>query len=217
MTPTAKTFDRQTAKFLSVVGENMPEIPSSLMQEWIEHPDDLQQALWKALCPIGAEPELPSWRMLRLGACNWPSGQSLCRTLQNEGFRINDWAADILNRVSLALNKTEVELVKISAGELGFKTGAQTHQVYDRAKKLGLDPVAAEAGPQLRRQYRDQPMDEWLVVGSEPIAGPSGLAVFCVGHGTQGLWLRAHFGHAGELWKAEKQWVFARRKPANRQ
>ena len=42
---TAKTFDRQTAKFLGVVGENMPDIPGALMQEWIEHPKDLQQAL----------------------------------------------------------------------------------------------------------------------------------------------------------------------------
>jgi len=49
---TAKTFDRQTAKFLAVVGENMPDVPGALMQEWIEHPKDLQQALWKALCPL---------------------------------------------------------------------------------------------------------------------------------------------------------------------
>lgn len=47
----AKTFDSQTAKFLAVVGENMPNISDVHMQRWIEHPKDLQHVLREALLP----------------------------------------------------------------------------------------------------------------------------------------------------------------------
>jgi hypothetical protein len=40
-----KTYDHQTAKFLAVVGENMPEISSDVMQKWIENPKALQKVL----------------------------------------------------------------------------------------------------------------------------------------------------------------------------
>lgn len=55
----AKTFDRQTAKFLAVVGENMPELPNDAMQGWIQDPRGLQKFL-KGLCPdeTVAEPKI---------------------------------------------------------------------------------------------------------------------------------------------------------------
>lgn len=37
-TTTAKTYDRQTATFLAVVGQNMPELSGDVMQGWIENP-----------------------------------------------------------------------------------------------------------------------------------------------------------------------------------
>ncbi len=46
-----KTYDRQTAKFLAIVGENMPELSGDVMQGWIENPKSLQKALKDSLCP----------------------------------------------------------------------------------------------------------------------------------------------------------------------
>lgn len=40
-----KTYSKQTAKFLAVVAENMPEISSERMQELIENPKALQKVL----------------------------------------------------------------------------------------------------------------------------------------------------------------------------
>ena len=54
----AKTYDRQTAKFLAVVGENMPEISDDVMEGWIQNPGSLQKFL-KGLCPPeAAEPSI---------------------------------------------------------------------------------------------------------------------------------------------------------------
>jgi hypothetical protein len=46
-----KTYDHHTAKFLAVIGENMPEIQSDSMQGWIENPKALQKVLGEAFCP----------------------------------------------------------------------------------------------------------------------------------------------------------------------
>ena len=46
-----KTYDRHTAKFLAVIGENMPEIQSDIMQGWIENSKTLQRVLRDAFCP----------------------------------------------------------------------------------------------------------------------------------------------------------------------
>jgi hypothetical protein len=47
----AKTLDKQTAKFLAKVSENMPELSGDVMQGWIENPTALQRALRGALAP----------------------------------------------------------------------------------------------------------------------------------------------------------------------
>ncbi len=47
---TAKTYDRQTGKFLAKVAENMPEMSDQIMQGWIENPKALQRFL-EGLCP----------------------------------------------------------------------------------------------------------------------------------------------------------------------
>jgi hypothetical protein len=46
-----KTYDRQTAKFISVVSENLPEMSSVVMQGWIQNPKSLQKVLREVLCP----------------------------------------------------------------------------------------------------------------------------------------------------------------------
>ena len=46
-----KTYDRQTAKFLAVIGENMPVLTSDVMQSWIENPGAVQTALDRAFRP----------------------------------------------------------------------------------------------------------------------------------------------------------------------
>jgi len=50
MTTKTKVYDRQTAKFISVVIENMPRISSDLMQGWIENSKAVQKVLQNAFC-----------------------------------------------------------------------------------------------------------------------------------------------------------------------
>ena len=69
-TTTAKTYDRQTATFLAVVGQNMPELSGDVMQRWIENPKVLQKAL-RVLCPPEATAfapcEFATWKTITIG------------------------------------------------------------------------------------------------------------------------------------------------------
>jgi len=65
---TAKTYDRQTAKFLAVVGENMPELSGDVMQRWIQDPRAVQKVLSNAFCPPeAATTRFKIWKTIKLG------------------------------------------------------------------------------------------------------------------------------------------------------
>ena len=212
---TAKTYDRQTASFLAVVGQNMPEISGDVMQGWIENPKALQKALRTALCPPETTAIMPrefaTWKTIKIGTQK--SVKDLTKALTVNGFRISEWAGDILKKITLANAETEIELVLVSVADLGFTKATRRDAIYDRAKELGLDLVPAEAGPQLRLQYTDQPLNEWMVMAMEPIADSDGnLRVFDVARIGGGWWLDGSLGNPGSVWSPDYRWVFARRK-----
>ena len=108
------------------------------------------------------------------------------------GIKIRDSANEILGRHDFpyAMVKTELELVLLSASELGVETESSLSDVYKRAKQVGLELCPAEVGPQLRLHYRNQPLGEALVyIAMEPIAAyggdPTILALVNFGSGLE--------------------------------
>jgi len=210
-----KTYDRQTAKFLAVLGENMPEVSSDIMQEWIENPKALQAVLRNVLCSVDMtatlQTQLSAWRSLKIGTHK--SMQNLLRALVGNGVRISDRAINMFKKVPVAREATEIELVKLSVDQFGFPQGATREQIYERALGLGLDFIPAEAGPQLRLQYNGQPMGEWLFMGMEPIVDGAGIPrVFYVERDVDGAWLDTDSGESHRFWYSGYQWVFGRRR-----
>ncbi|MFA4999001.1 MAG: hypothetical protein WC514_03200 [Candidatus Paceibacterota bacterium] len=207
----AKTYDRQTAKFLAVVGENMPELSGDVMQGWIQNPKAVQKALSKAFCPPEATTSrFNIWKTIKLGT-GLKTADDFRKSLKDNGFNIGDWANNILGKPSFktVTEETEVDLVKVTVADLGFKKGARRDQIYDRAKDLGLELCPPEVGPQLRLQYRDQPNGEWALIGMELITGSGGgLGVFGVGCDYSGLWLIGGWGFPGGVWGPDCLWVF---------
>ncbi len=191
----AKTYDRQTAKFLAVVGENMPELSGDVMQGWIQNPKGVQKVLKEAFCPPEATPKFKIWKTIKLGT-GLKTADDFCEALKDDGFNIGDWANDILGKPAFktATEEIEVDLVKVTVTELGFKKGARRDQIYKRVKELGLELCPPEVGPQLRLQYQDQPNGEWALIGMEPIADSGGnLHVFYVKRNDSELWLYSSY------------------------
>ena len=208
------SYHTQTAEFIATVAQNLPEMSSDIMQGWIENPKGLQKFL-TGLCPsvTGSVPEFKVFKTIKLGIPGLKTADDFRKSLKDNGFKVGDWANDILGKpaFTVATEETELDLVVVSVSELGFKKGATREQIYARAKERGLDLCPAEVGPQLRLQYTDQPNGEWLVIAMEPIRDSDGsLGLFGVEHAGHGLWLSGYYDDSDNVWGAYDQWVFAR-------
>ena len=141
--------------------------------------------------------DVPVWKTITVG--NFKDTFALHKALDAARCSIGDLVGQILARPAFTLSatKTNVELFAVSAAELGFQTDtAALADIYGRALKLGFQFAAAEVAPQLRLQYFDQPMGEFLI-GMEPIKTWKGEPVILtVANGGAGLVLIGRDGSA---------------------
>jgi hypothetical protein len=80
-----------------------------------------------------------------------------------------------------------------------------------RGQQLGFELAAAEVGPQLRLQYFDQPMGEFLIVGMKPIKTWNGeQVVLNVANGGAGLILIGQDGRDDAEIPVTSRFVFMR-------
>lgn len=162
-----------------------------------------------SLQPIKTEPrDFALWKTVTLGLKKSPKDYH--KALEKDGYRIGDYAGQILDKTEASQTEVEVDLVVVTVGELGFNEGARRDKIYARAIELGLQVCPAEVGPALRLVYKDQPRGEWLRIGMEPITYSVDLNVFGVDDDRGGRWLDSIFAHPGRVWRADVQWVFVR-------
>jgi hypothetical protein len=153
--------------------------------------------------------EFAVWKTITLGTHK--DVKSLKKQVEKDGFKVSDWAADIMGKpaFTLATEETSVDLVNVSVGELGFTKATPLRDIYARAIDLGLQLCPAEVGPQLRRQYANQPNGEWLRVAMEAITGSGGsLRIFGVVHVGAGQWLGTSWGPPDGTWYPGLRFVF---------
>jgi len=173
------------------------------------NPEELQRHLQAA---IEGKFIYKIWKTIKLGTNGLKTVDDFCReAIKGCGMKIGDYANDILGKpqFTAAIKEIEVDLVLVSVAELGFKGGAKLKDIYARAKELGLELCLNEVGPQLRLQYVDQPKDELLVIGMEPITdSDDNLKLFYVVQNNGSLWLDSDYGYPGGSWGAGVRFVF---------
>ena len=161
---------------------------------------------------IGSARDVPTWKTIAVGT--FGNSVALRDALDSVGCSIGGLAAEVLARPAFTVssNKMDVELVAVSAVELGFKADSVPLAViYARARQLGFELAAAEVGPQLRLQYLDQPMGEFLIVGMQPIKTWSGEPVVLnVANGGAGLILIGQDGRDDAEIPATSRLLFVR-------
>ncbi len=154
---------------------------------------------------------VPVWKTIKVGT--FANSFALRNALDAAGCGIGDSAEEILARPAFTLGatKTDVELIAVSAAELGFQTDtASLADIYARAQQLGFGLAAAEVAPQLRLQYFDQPIGEFLV-GMEPIKTWKGKPVILtVANGGAGLVLIGQDGSADAEIPVASRFLFVR-------
>ncbi|OCK59843.1 hypothetical protein [Bradyrhizobium sp. LMTR 3] len=154
---------------------------------------------------------VPVWRTITVGT--FANSFALINALDAAGCGIGGLAEEVLARPAFTVGttKTSVELFAVSAAELGFQTDtAPLADIYARAQQLGFGLAAAEVAPQLRLQYFDQPMGEF-VIGMKPIKTWKGEPVILtVANGGAGLVLIGRDGSADAEIPVASRFLFVR-------
>jgi hypothetical protein len=150
------------------------------------------------------------WRKIALGT--YKGVDAYRRALDSAGIKIGDAADEILGRPAFSYGtmKTDVDLVLVSAADLGVETESSLAGVYKRARQVGLELCPAEVGPQLRLDYRNQPLGEALDIAMESLATYSGdpTILTLVNWGT-GLALISRDGRSESMVSPTSRFVFA--------
>jgi hypothetical protein len=155
--------------------------------------------------------DAPVWRRVAIGT--FGEELALRNALDQAGCAQGDLAEQILSRSTfhVSTQRAELELVVLSARNLGIQTPtARLADIYVRARAFGFRLAPAEVGPQLRLQYFDQPVGEFLHIGMEPLTTWRGQPViFVVANGAEGLMLIGQDVGAGEI-QSSVRFLFVR-------
>jgi hypothetical protein len=157
---------------------------------------------------------VPVWKTITVGT--FANSIALRNALNAAGCDVGNSAGEILTRLDFTSKaiKSDVELLAVSAAELGFETDtASLTDIYARAQQLGFGFAAAEVAPQLRLQYFDQPFGEFLIIGMEPIKTWNDEPVILnVANGGAGLILFSQDGSADAEISVASRFIFVRSK-----
>jgi hypothetical protein len=159
---------------------------------------------------LNSSPRFNGWRTVTLGI---HKGVDAYRNaLEAAKIKIGDAANEILGRPAFpyVTGKRELQVALVSASELGVDTESDLSDIYRLAKGFGLTLCPGEVGPQLRLDYRDQPVGEVLDIAMEPVAtyygDPTILSLINFG---QGLALIGGDGRSDVIVARTKRFVFA--------
>ncbi len=172
----------------------------------------------------------PVWRTINIGSYRnvidlreaLEASQCAIATPRNSHMRLEtipcklgDSANEIIGRPEFKLSRTprQIQLVLISGKDLGFQPDSQPslREIYERAEGRGYLLCPPEAGAQLRLQYTNQKVGEFLPVAMRPVPDYSGhLTIFSVGNGGTALLLIGTSGSPEVRVPATVSFVFVR-------
>ncbi len=165
------------------------------------------------IAPIGSDrADVPAaWKSIILGNC--PTVLALHQALVEKGIAIGDLAGQMLRLppFTLAPAVVGIDLSIVTFSQLGLGSDhASFAEIHARATEAGLALCPAEVGPQLRLQYPDQKVGEYLLIGMKPLPTADGSdACFIVGNGGAGLLLIGRFAAADLTVSSRARFVFA--------
>jgi len=174
----------------------------------------IDRSTYRNMCGLLPK-EFLTWKIINIGT-GFKNADNFREAIKTEGHDISDWANDIIGKPAFSVSadeKKEIELVRVTVAEFGFKNGATLENIYARANELGLDLCPNEVGPQLRLQYKDQPKGERIRIAMDPIKDSDGdPCVFHVVRSDGGeSWLSTDYDYPGFVWSSDDVWVFRRK------
>jgi hypothetical protein len=168
-----------------------------------------------SLLEVKAASELPAWKTITVGQHRGVN--AVRNALDDARIAIGDSADEILGRpaFTFARERRQLDLVLLSVAALGFGQGGTLADVHARAIGLGLELCPEEVGPQLRLQYLNQPVGEFLHVAMKPQRAYGGeLVDFTLANSGAGLSLLGGSAQPDLVVARNVVFVFVRPSPA---
>lgn len=180
-----KTYNEEFTRFLSILGENLPELESDVMQGWIQNPKAFQKFLAGLDQPIikGEKSLIQTWRTITIGGV---SAGELFALLEKRGHLTLSFEDAGKNVRAMMFGENFVtlptphiaRLALVTPRELGFTKDPMLFPILDRARELGLSWHISLA-PHLRLEWFDEPEFVSHYVPTEPILSENGeLEIF---------------------------------------
>lgn len=204
-----------------MVEDAMPDYPGGTAKAELAkgHPG-FSDELYELIDSLAVEQALrlplmqrPTWKVLNRTCSN---AKGYTADLKAGGFqKIGDWANHIMKKHGFkkGFDVTSVELGSATGKELTGSDEPTTAKIHDAIRRVGGELCPAWVGPELRKQYPDQPNGEVLIIAMETIADSGGYPrVFSVGHDGSGRWLSTRWDYPAYRWLGNDRWVFLRRK-----
>lgn len=152
-------------------------------------------------------PFCPVWKSVIIGTNR--SQEEVVARLCARDHRLTNWTMGLVRKMPLARALARLDLAKVTGADLGFNFGVTIEEIFTRAHERGFGLCPAEVGPALREQYSDQPMDEHLRIGMEPIdVFGDNPRVFSVSHDGGGCWLGTDLARPACFWDSKHSWIF---------
>jgi hypothetical protein len=148
------------------------------------------------------------WKTIEIGIHK--NAWFLCEELRGSGVRIS-FSTNELNNAVFSTVENSVNLVLVSVWDLGFHKGGQLRHIYEAAERRGWYKCSVETGLELRRQYRNQPKLEKLVIAMDPIIDSSGDPYLLYLNHDLNLWLGRSGGNLLGEWSPPTLFVFVTR------
>jgi hypothetical protein len=146
---------------------------------------------------------------------NYPSALALRDALTERNVQIGDLAAEMLRLPTFELFSPygSMDLSVVAVSQLVPGSNRVTFaNIHAHALEAGLYLCPPEVAPQLRLQYPDQKIGEYLLVGMKPLPIASGsVACFVVGNGGAGLLIIGRFAEPRLTISSRSKIVFALR------
>jgi hypothetical protein len=161
---------------------------------------------------VNTASELPIWKTITLGVHR--NVNAVRDALDAAKIAVGDSADEILGRpaFTFANERRELNLVVLSVTALGFgANGGTLSDIHARALRLGFELCPEEVGPQLRLQYLNQPVGEFLHVAMKPQMTYRGDSVdFTLANGGAGLSLLGGSARPNLVISSRTAFVFVR-------
>jgi len=155
--------------------------------------------------------------VIRLGTVtsDGTTGPQWIKRLEKTGFRVYDWARNILNSKDFKPTSGVTTEIVVLKGILWSDNDRITKNIRAEAEKRGLEKPNAEVACLIREKFSDEEIEAmglwWIVAMHEPIEdSDGGSSLLDAYRGGDGQWLYTMYDGPDDRWGSGRGFAFAR-------